>query len=689
MSYAVGVDIGGTFTDFVFVDPGRQVQVLKVPTTSDDPAKGVLAGLQRLASESGLTLEALVPGIDVFVHGTTIATNTVIQRNGPRVGLICTEGHRDVLALRDGLKWERFNLHMDPPDPFVPRYLRRGVKERVDYAGRVVRPLDEGSVAAVLADFESLGVESVAVALLWSIVNAAHERRIAEIVREKLPHADVVTSNEVLPMIREWPRTSATVLSAYIKPGITRYLTELEEELRNLKFKRRMLVMQATGGTSTIREIEQRPVYAMGSGPAASPAAGASVAEQFGWSNFITVDMGGTSFDVSLVTEGVPHTTKEVQVDHFPIGIQALEIHSIGAGGGSIAWIDPGGALRVGPRSAGATPGPACYALGGVEPTVSDADLVLGYLDEQNPLAGTLRLRRDLAEEAIELKIARHLGQSIPEAAYAIHAVVNHNMVEAIKVLSVQRGIDPRDYALIVGGGAGGIHASWLARELEIPDVAIPKEAGAFCALGMVVADVRHDYLRTLPQKSDAWDPAITNAVYEELEANAILALEGEGFSVEHVELTRSVDAKYQNQLHELTIPIPGGRPLVPDDVEHIVAEFHRTHRQLYTFAVEDAPLDFYHWRLTAFGKILKPTQHLEASVGTDPAAAAKGTREACFSADGAFTAIRVYDGDLLHPGMVVEGPAVVERTTTTVVVRPGEALNVNEFATFAISGKS
>src|SRR5262245_2237851 len=311
MGYAVGVDIGGTFTDFVLVDDDRSVQVLKEPTTPQAPADGVFGGLRRVAAERGVTLEELVAGIDVFVHGTTIATNTVIQRNGPRVGLLCTAGHRDVLALRDGFKWERFNLHRDPPDPFVPRYLRRGVRERVDYSGAVVQPLDESSVTAVLDDFRREGVESVAVALLWSIVNADHERRVAGLVRERLPEADVVVSSDVLPMIREWPRTSATVLSAYIKPGISKYLTELEDELRRLGFRHRLLIMQATGGTSTIAEVERRPIYAMGSGPAAGPAAGAAVAREFGWTSFVTTDMGGTSFDVALVSDGRPHTTKE------------------------------------------------------------------------------------------------------------------------------------------------------------------------------------------------------------------------------------------------------------------------------------------------------------------------------------------------------------------------------------------
>jgi len=301
-------------------------------------------------------------------------------------------------------------------------------------------------------------------------------------------------------------------------------------------------------------------------------------------------------------------------------------------------------------------------------------------------LGGTLRLRRDLAEEAIERRVGSQLGGTVAEAAYAIYSVVNHNMVEAIKVLSVQRGIDPRDYALIVGGGAGGVHGSWLAAELEIANVVVPKEAGAFCAMGMVAADVRHDYLRTFPQRSDAWDPAVVDALYAELEAEARAALEREGLAGARIELGRSVDAKYQNQLHELTIPVPSGRPLEDGDLDEIVAAFHAAHRQLYTFAVEEAPLDFYHWRLTAFAAIPKPSPVAGERVGPDPGAAAKGAREVCFSADGAYVAATVFDGDLLRPGMVVQGPAVVERTTTTVVVRPRETLTVNDLGTFSIA---
>ena len=686
MGYAVGVDIGGTFTDFVLRDTDQAVNVFKVPTTPEDPSRAVIDGLRRFAEERETSLESVVSNIDIFVHGTTIATNTVIQRNGPKIGLICTEGHRDVLALRDGRKWEIFNLHMTPPDPFIPRYLRRGVRERIDYSGAVVTPLDEEHLVGILDDFREEGVESIAVALLWSIVNDEHERAVRDVIRRELPDAEVMISSEILPMIREWPRTSATALSAYIKPGISRYLTDLEEELSGLGLGHPLLIMQATGGTSTIPEIQRRPVFAMGSGPAAGPAAGSAAVASFGIEDFIAADMGGTSFDVAMVTGGRALTTQEVQVDYFPIGIQALEVHSIGAGGGSIIWIDAGGALRVGPRSAGSVPGPASYGRGGIEPTVTDANLVLGYLDESNALGGTLQLQRERAEEALETHVARALGQTVPEAAMAAYELVNSNMVEAIKTLSVQRGIDPRDYALVVGGGAGGIHGAVLGAELQIPRVVIPPEAGAFCAMGMIAADVRHDYLRTLPQRSNDWNPAAINALYEELEAEALEALRQEGVGENDVMLARYVDAKYQNQLHEITISVPSGRPLEDGDVDDIARTFHEQHRQLYTFAVEDAPLDFYHWRLAAFGKLVHDEQTPEPLGPEDASAASKGTRQACFSADGRFTEAGVYDGERLRPGMRVSGPAIIERTTTTIVIREGDVLSVNEVGAFSIT---
>ena len=369
----------------------------------------------------------------------------------------------------------------------------------------------------------------------------------------------------------------------------------------------------------------------------------------------------------------------------MPIGIQAIESHSIGAGGGSIAWIDSGAALRVGPRSAGSVPGPAAYGRGGVEPTVSDANLVLGYLSEENLLGGSLKLHSAAAEESIASRIAEPLGMSVSEAAFAIFTVVSHSMVEAIKVLSIQRGIDPRDYGLVVGGGAGGIHGSWLAAELGLTTVISPREAGGFCAMGMTAADVRHDYLLAAPQRSDACDIQAVNLLYADLEAEAATGLAREGIQRENISLVRSVDAKYEQQLHELTVPVPSNRPLAPGDIDAIAAEFHRLHERLYTFAIPGARLEFYHWRLTALGRLDRPLKSAYAGGDQSPDLAPRSYRAALFDRLVGYEEVPIYDGDALGPGMTVLGPAIVERVTTTIVVRPGERLRANHYGSFVI----
>lgn len=685
MTYAVGVDIGGTFTDFVFTRSDGVIQVKKVLSTPDAPDDALMQGLAEHAAEQDLTLERFLSKVEVFVHGTTIATNTVIQRSGPRVGLICTQGHRDVLAIRDGYKWDRFNIHMDPPDPFVPRRLRIGVSERIDHRGEVVVPLELRDVDRALTMFRAEGVQSIGVALLWSVLNPDHEQRVRQYIEKQMPEAEVVLSSDVLPMLREWPRTSATVLAACIKPSLKNYLRRLAHRLAESGFTRDLLIMQASGGTSSIDEIERRPIFGLGSGPAAAPAAGLAVADELGLDNVITADMGGTSFDVCLVTDRSAHVSSDLRVDQMPIGIQAIESHSIGAGGGSIAWIDSGGALRVGPRSAGSVPGPASYGRGGDEPTVSDANLVLGYLSEENLLGGSLRLDRTAAEEAIASRIAKSLAMSVSDAAYAIFTVVSHSMVEAIKVLSVQRGIDPRDYGLVVGGGAGGIHGSWLAAELGMTTVVSPREAGGFCAMGMIAADVRHDYLRAAPQRSDACELQAVNSLYADLEAEAAAALAREGIRSDNITLVRSVDAKYDQQLHELTVPVPSQRPLRLDDIDTIAAEFHRLHERLYTFSIPEARLEFYHWRLTALGRLDRPMKTTYESGDERPDLALRAYRDVLFDRFIGYQKADIYDGDALRPGMTIPGPAIIERVTTTIVVRPGERLRTNHYGSFVI----
>ncbi|MSO69871.1 MAG: hydantoinase/oxoprolinase family protein, partial [Alphaproteobacteria bacterium] len=417
MGHVLGIDIGGTFTDFSLVDDRGRITLWKEASTPKDPSQGIKTGLNNLAKARGLSLAAFLNGLDLFVHGSTIATNTVIQRNGPKIGLICTEGFRDVIFLRNGFKPERFNWNLKPPEDFVPRYLRLGVTERIDYKGDVITPLDATSVQQATRALKAENVKAVAVALLWSIVNPAHERMVKELIEREMPGVPVVLSSDVLPAIREWERTCSTLLSAYVLPGISTYLRELERYLKESGLKRPLLIIQLNGGCASVENVLRKPIYALASGPAAGPAAALHCAQRENLSDVIAVDMGGTSFDVCMVTGGQATMTKEMRVEDMPVGVAAVDVHSIGAGGGSIAWVDKGGALQVGPRSAGADPGPACYAQGGAEPTVTDANVVLGYINPDYFLGGRRKIDPALSRAAIERAVAKPLGIGIEEAA--------------------------------------------------------------------------------------------------------------------------------------------------------------------------------------------------------------------------------------------------------------------------------
>ena len=460
MQYVLGVDIGGTFTDFSLLDGEGQITLWKESTTPRDPAKAIQQGIRALAEQSGTGLEEFLKKIDLFVHGQTIATNTVIQRNGPKAALLCTEGFRDIIHFRDGFKPERYNIQLPPPEDFIPRYLRIPITERVNYTGEVTKALDEDSVRAAAKTLRSENVESVAVALLWSIINADHEQRVKAILAEELPGIPVVLSSDVLPMIREWERTTCTILSAYVLPGISRYMVELEEFLHGNGFQHPLLIMQLNGGCSTVNKILQRPIYSLASGPAAAPVAGLYCSERIGMRDVITVDMGGTSFDVSMVSNGAPELTRELRVHEMPVGVAAVDVHSIGAGGGSIAWIDKGGALQVGPQSAGAEPGPACYDQGGTSPTCTDANVVLGYINPDYFLGGRRDIDPGLSARAVDMHVAQPLNLSVPEAAHGIFRIINNNMVDAIRVVSIERGIDPRRHARANPGHDQGDHSA-------------------------------------------------------------------------------------------------------------------------------------------------------------------------------------------------------------------------------------
>jgi N-methylhydantoinase A len=671
----LGIDIGGTFTDFVVADDDGSVSLFKEPSTPDAPERAIADGLSALAAGRGETVADLLGATRLLVHGTTIATNQVIQRTGPALGLLCTEGFRDVLHYRDGFKPERFNVRFSPPRPFIGRELRLGVRERVDATGAVVTPLDEGSVRAAAAEFRARGIEGVAVAFLWSILRPDHEHRAAEIVREEMPGARVVCSADVLPEIREWERTSAAVLSAYVLPGVEAYLLRLRDELAAAGLARPPLIMQLNGGCAPIDEILARPVYVLHSGPAAAPAAAAAHAGRLGLRDVVSVDMGGTSFDVCLIRDGVGEASRSVTVEGQPVGVSAVEVHSVGAGGGSIASVDDGGALTVGPRSAGSVPGPAAYGAGGREPTVTDANIVLGYLVPEHFLGGRRTLRADLAREAVRCHVAEPLEMDLEQAAAGIVRIVNTNMVAAIRAVSVERGIDPRRLALVCGGGAGALHAGALAAELGIDRVVIPRQAGTFCAYGMTVTDVRHDLVAALHGTDRSIDRGRLTSTIASLEEDGRAKLRAQGFIPEQIELRRAVDARYRNQVHELTIPIAATTGSYSDaDVAEIAGRFHAEHARLFEYAREDIEIEFLHWRITATGRLPVSGVAVHDAAG-DAEVARLGWREAYLPATRTMVSFAVYDAERLPVGAELVGPAIAVGATTTILVADGDRL--------------
>jgi len=683
MGIRVGVDTGGTFTDFIVIDENGKLRVFKTPSIPRAPEQAIINGIEDLARESGLAVPEFVKNIDLFIHGTTIATNTVIQRSGPKIGIVHTEGFRDILFLRDGFKRDRYNLHSPPPDPFIPRYLRLGVDERVIYTGEVATPLNEDSVRQAARKLVGEGVQSVAVCLLWSMMNPVHEHRVREILKQEMPDTHVALSSEILPAIREWPRACATTLSAYVGPVLGRYLTKVENYLRENGYRYNLLIMQLTGGSATVPEIEKRPVLTIGSGPAAGPAGGLFYGAADGEKDLMVVDMGGTSFEVSLISDGTITMSRETEIEQMPIGVAAVDVHSVGAGGGSIAWIDGGGMLRVGPQSAGADPGPACYGRGGENPTVTDANVVLGYLNPDFFLGGRVKLDRALSEKAIE-RVAKPLGLDLVEAASAIYRVVNANMVGAMRAVSVTRGIDPRGYTVISGGAAGGTHAAKIAEELGVSKVICPVAAGALCAFGMLVADVKHSYLTTHPANTSNFDVDKINQIFAEMESRASEELKAQGFQPEDISLERFVDAKYPYQLHDIMVAVPLGK-IAAEQIPALADAFHAHHERLYTYCVRNMSVDMNGWRVMATGKIQKVAPMEQPAIKASVKGAEKAMRRVYFDEFRDYVETAVYDGEKLGKGVKVEGPSIVELPTTTIVIFPGHALTANAYGDLRI----
>ncbi|MFT7460350.1 MAG: N-methylhydantoinase A [Planctomycetota bacterium] len=677
MAYRIGVDVGGTFTDFLVSDDNGNAEIYKTSTTPQDPSIGFFRGLEKAASSRGVSVTAFLGEVETIVHGTTITTNATLTGEGAITGFITTRGFRDVLNMRRGLKERQFEKYAQPP-PLVPRHLIQTVEERIDVGGKILSALNEDDVRAAATYFKEHQVEAVAVSFLWSFRNPVHELRVREILEEALPGVYISLSVDVLPQIRVYERNSTTALNAYVGPVLTRYLSRLQEELASQEFKGKLLIMQSNGGVMSPQVAQRFASNTLLSGPAGAPMAGVFYGSTHNFKNVITVDMGGTSFDVALVKDATPTVTTEGQIGEHRIASPILDIHTVGAGGGSIAWVDGGGLLAVGPKSAGAEPGPACYGRGGTQATVTDAQFVLGYLDPVFFEEGEISFDGEAARKAVSDNVAKVLNMDLVTAADGIYQLVNNSMAAALGVVSVERGYDPREFVLVVAGGAGPIHAAAIARELEIPLILIPRESSVFCAAGMLISDLKHDYVRTYANDIDQINFDEVNTLFGQMAESAVDTLKSESVKDADLKIHYSADLRYVGQFNEVEVVAPESGKLDKAALEIMCQAFHDRHDALYGYSMQGAVLELINLRVSGSGRTEKPNQETYAKTDKDLASAKIGQRLAYFEDD--FLETPVYDGLKLENGMQLSGPAIVVQPTTTIVVPPDFALKCDEF---------
>ncbi len=685
--YRLGIDAGGTFTDFVLAEKSGQVRLYKALSTPQDPTLAIRNGLALITEDLGIPATKIIPNCDLCINGTTVGLNALIQHKGAKAGLICTAGHEDSLEIRLGHKEDgyRYDPEYPPATMLVPRYLRRGVRERVLSDGSVRTPLTEADIRAACELFRAEGVETVAISFVWSVLHPDHERRAGAIVREMMPEVILTLGSELYPQVREYTRTSTAVVNAYLAPIMRRYVAAVDGYFQSLGAKHPVRYYQSNGGLAIGQVMTDRAVYAINSGPASAPAAGLYVCEPFGKTDVITVDMGGTSFDITLTKDGVTNINKNIDFLRYRIGVPMIQVESLGAGGGSIGWIDDTGLMQMGPQSAGSDPGPACYGQGGTSPTVSDANLVLGYLNPDGLIGGRLPLDYQKANDAIAKNLAKPLGLSVERAAYGMFTIVNANMINGIRRVTVERGYDPRDYVLVAAGGATAAHITALAADIGIDTIVIPKLASGLCAFGQIISDVKYNYMATAPLRLD--NPAAyerIDSLFNEVEAQGIDHLKSDGFSKKDTDLRRSLDMRYVGQVHECTVEI-GNFKVNAKSIEKIKEAFHKRHEQLYTYSERHSTVEVVNIESTVYGLVKKPTR-MKIGAGKTPAKALKTHRDAVFSADGKRVRTPIYDGGLLGVGAKITGPAIIEEVTTTIVIEPGWKAVLDESGSYLIT---
>jgi N-methylhydantoinase A len=660
------MDIGGTFTDFVVVENGA-TRSGKVLTTPANPAEGVLDGLQQFVKAPD--------AIEFIVHGTTVGLNAFLERKGTRVLLVMTEGLRDAYSIARHDRKELYALRYHKPDRLVPRRDVAEVVERLRWDGTVETPLDHASVEAIAERIRAEGIEAVAICLIHAYTNPVHELELRDLLQAEFPALSITLSHEIAREWREYERASTAVLNAYIAPRVERYLSTLEHELGERRVPTPLYVMQSNGGITSARTARAEPIQTLLSGPVGGTIGGAALSRTTGHLNLLCIDMGGTSFDLSLVVGGEPTVSSETELEGLPVLMPLVDIHTIGAGGGSLAWLEAGG-LRVGPQSAGADPGPACYGRGGTEPTVTDANLHLGRLDSGYFLGGRMALDEDAAEQALA-RIGVQLGLDVAELAEGVLAIINARMADAMRTITVKQGIDPREYALVAFGGAGPMHAMWLAEELEIREVIVPWSPGTFSAWGMLRTDMRHDVVRSFYRPLADLDVADVAAALHALEEEGATLLEQEGIGADERYSARSADMRYVGQ--EYTVTVPLGREIRLDEVD---ATFHDAHRVRYGHSTPGAPVEFVNLRLAALGRIASHVSPYAApAAAEDPLL---GTRRVAFA--GTWHDTPVLLRERLPAGWRLEGPVVIEEPSSTTIVPPGGDAALDEHGNIVIT---
>ncbi len=687
MSYRITSDVGGTFTDVVVADESGTLTLGKSLTTRARIFDGLAAAIGNAAGSLGLEAADLLARTDLFVYSTTHATNAILERTTARTAFLVTEGFPDVLVRREGGKTNPFDFGEPYPDPYVPRRLTFEVRERIGAQGEIVEPLDEVRTRELVRGLAARSVEAVGVCLLWSIANPAHEEAVGRILDEELPGVPYTLSHRLNPTMREYRRASSTVIDASLKPLLQGHLLDMERDLRGAGFDGELVMAISVGGVMHVRELVDRPIYAVKSGPSLAPIAGRTYAEaELGAADVIVCDTGGTSFDVSLVRGGRIVSTRETWLGprytgHLT-GLSSVDVRSIGAGGGSIAWLDPGGLLRVGPRSAGAVPGPACYGRGGSEPTVTDAAVVLGYLDPAFFLGGRMSLDVEAAHRAVR-GLAGALGESIERTAHGILAVANEHMVEAIKEITINEGVDPRESLVVAGGGAAGLNIVPIARELGCRRVLVPATAGALSACGAQYSDIVAELAVSRPAatRDFAFDEVNAALAGLDVSIDAFAAgLRGRGF--ERFATDYAVEAHYPYQVWDVEVPLAGGRFHGPADVEALEEEFHRIHERVFAVAERGQQVECVNWKARLTVPLERPPLVPARAGRHEPEP--RTMRRAFFDGPGA-TEVPIHLGATLAPGAVVAGPAVIEEPTTTIVVYPGSVATVSGLRNYLI----